>query len=323
MYRRSLVDTGESELSNPDVTDTTTEDVQSQNEAAVLADEYLPFIDAGYASASDPNSTQPTLDKFIEGWTYQQALSTKENAVFYHDSDSDVVISAQGTTGPSDAAKTWNEVASEGQSLLGSVAATFFPGVANATTGAANAWNTFSTTTQSFEERVDSMHAVIDLVRQERGADANVLLIGHSLGGHITRTTAQETGLSSIIYNAAVGKNHIYRKNTAKNVEVRIRNDVVSTTLFQKPREFTLQRGAFKNPISAHRTEQFALDPEFHTRVLNGEVKLQSRGKVKSEQQPFERHTNRRKLNVSVQRDFVDTTCGKGYRHNGKRCVSY
>ena len=71
MYRRSLVDTGESELSNPDVTDTTTEDVQSKNEAAVLADEYLPFIDAGYASASDPNSTQPTLDKFIEGWSWE------------------------------------------------------------------------------------------------------------------------------------------------------------------------------------------------------------------------------------------------------------
>jgi fermentation-respiration switch protein FrsA (DUF1100 family) len=311
-------------LSNPDVTQTTTEEVGTQAEAEALGSEYLPFVDAAYTGAGNPESGQAELDKHVQGWTYQDALSTPENQVFYHDTDSDAVIVAPGTRGISDALATWADIMSEEQSAVagaaGSVAARFFPGVAAAGTGAYNFAKTFSPS-QGADERIDSMHGMIHLVREERGTDANILLLGHSLGGYVTRMTARETGLSSIVYNSAVGKSRVYRGNTSKNVELRIRGDVVSGTPWAKHREWTINRG-IRDPLSAHRTEQFARDPAFYLSVRSGEVTLQREGRIK-EREYFRPFTRKTVENPSVHRDFVDRTCKPGYRLVDGVCVRF
>jgi len=318
--RRVLIPTTE----NPDLTPETVTETNSQDEAQLLGDSYLPFIDAGYAGAADPSQGQAELEKHIEGWTYQAEISTPESQVFYHDDDSDAIIVAPGTRGVSDAVATWGAIMSEEQyavaSTAGSVAARFFPGVAAASTGAYNFAKTFSPS-QTAEERVDSLHGMIDLVKQQRGEDANLLLLGHSLGGYVVRTAARETGLSSIVYNSAVGKHQLYRGNTSKNIELRIANDIVSGTAWEKPREFTFDKGLL-NPLSAHRTEQFAVDPEFYKRVRSGEVTLQRRGSY-VEREYFRAHTERSAQSPSVFRDFVDRTCKPGYRRVGGVCVRY
>lgn len=328
--RRSLIDTN-STVVEPDVTEETVSDAQTQQEAETLADEYLPFVDAGYASVTNRDAAQPLLNRFVEGWTYQKDKSTSENAVFYHESDQDAIVTAQGTTGVGDAAKTWREVSSEGQSLLTTAAAMFFPGVAAAATVGAAGVNTFSGT-QSVDERVASMHAMIDLVQQERGADANILLIGHSLGGAIVRQTMAEhpDEFSSIVYNSAVGKHDLSRNNTSKNIEVRIRHDVVSTSLFEKVREYTIDRGFFRGPLSAHSIEMFSKDPAFYKRVRDGEISLRPRSEtirerdVREESLPdFVRTTMRRKRANSVYEDFVSRHCKPGYRFNGRQCAPF
>ena len=310
---------------DPDVTETTTEDVSTQDEAESLGNTYLPFVDAGYMGANDPSSGQAELNKHIEGWTYQKSMSTPENQVFFRDSDSDAVIVAPGTRGLADAAKTWKDVMSEEQHAVASLAAgtgaKFFPGVAAATTGAYSFINAISGT-QSAEERIDSMHNAIDLVKRERGADAAILLIGHSLGGYIARKTAQESGLSSVIYNSAIGRGRVYRRNTTKNVELRIKGDVVSGTPWAKQREWTINRGAMRDPLSAHRTEQFAADPAFYQRVRSGEVVLQRKGTT-VEREYFRAFTMKSVDSPSVHRDFVDRTCKAGYRRVGGLCVRY
>jgi len=304
---------------DPDVTETTTEDVSTQDEAESLGNTYLPFVDAAYMGANDPQAGQAELNKHIEGWTYQKSLSTPENQVFYRDSDSDAIVVAPGTRTLGDVAKNWVGVMSEEQHAVASLAAgtgaKFFPGVAAATTGAYNFMNAISGT-QSAEERIDSMHNAIDLVKRERGADAAILLIGHSLGGYIARKTAQESGLSSVIYNSAIGRGRVYRRNTTKNVELRIRGDVVSGTPWAKQREWTLDRG-LRDPLSAHRTEQFAADPAFYQRVRGGEVVLQRKGTT------IEREYFRAFTDPSIHRDFVDRTCKPGYRRVGGVCVRY
>jgi len=309
---------------DPDVTETTTEDVSTQDEAESLGNTYLPYVDAAYFGANDASTGQQELDKHIEGWTYQDTLSTPENQVFYHDSDSDAIIVAPGTRGLADAAKTWKDVMSEEQHAVASLAAgtgaKFFPGVAAVSTGAYSFMNAISGT-QSAEERIDSMHNAIDLVRRERGADASILLIGHSLGGYIARKTAQETGLSSVIYNSAIGRGRVYRRNTTKNVELRIRGDVVSGTPWAKQREWTINRG-LRDPLSAHGTEMFAADPAFYQRVRSGEVVLQRKGTT-VEREYFRAFTTKSVVNPSIHRDFVDRTCKAGYRRVGGVCVRY
>ena len=319
--RRVLIPTTQ----DPDVTETTTEDVSTQDEAEILGNQYLPYIDAAYMGANDASTGQQELDKHIEGWTYMSEMSTAENQVFYHDSDSDAIIVAPGTRGVADAAKTWASIMSEEQyavaSTAGSVAARFFPGVAAVSTGAYDFAKTFSPS-QTPEERIDSMHGMIDLVKTQRGQDANILLMGHSLGGYVTRMTARESGLSSLIYNSAVGRGRVYRGNTSKNVELRIRGDIVSGTPWFKQREFTVDRGV-RNPISAHRTERFAASPDFYMKVRSGEVVLQRTNKY-IEREYFRSHTNKTVDNPSIRRDFVDRSCNKpGFRRVAGVCVKY
>ena len=314
--RRVLIPTTQ----DPDLTPETTSQINTQDEAEKLGSEYLPFVDSAYTE-----NPQQELDKHVEGWTYQNEISTQENQVYFHDSDSDAIIVAPGTRGLADAAKTWASIMSEEQymaaSTAGSVAARFFPGVAAASSGAYDFAKTFSPS-QTPEERIDSMHGMIDLVKQQRGEDANILLMGHSLGGYVARMAARETGLSSLIYNSAVGRGRVYRGNTSKNVELRVRGDIVSATPWVKQREYTLNRGMIRNPLSAHRTEQFANDPAFYERVRNGEVVLQRRNKYVTREY-FRPHTDKSVDNPSVHRDFVDRSCKPGFRRVAGVCVKY
>ena len=321
--RRVLIPTT---TENPDITPETTTQINTQDEAESLGNSYLPFIDAAYMGASDPQSGQKELDKHIEGWSYMSEMSTTENQVFFHDSDTDAIIVAPGTRGVADAAKTWASIMSEEQyavaSTAGSVAAKFFPGVAASSTTAYTFAKAMSPS-QTAEERIDSMHGMIDLVKRQRGQDANILLMGHSLGGYVARMTARESGLSSVIYNSAVGRGRVYRGNTSKNVELRVRGDIVSGAPWVKQREYTLNRGMIRNPLSAHRTDQFAKDPEFYMKVRSGEVVLQRTNKY-IEREYFRSHTNKTVDNPSIRGDFVDRSCNKpGFRRVAGVCVKY
>ena len=307
------------EVTNPDVTSTTVSDVDSQPEAEILGDEYLPFVDAAYTGAGGGDAQQQ-LERHITGWHHQDGISTPENQVFYHDSDSDVVIVAPGTRNVQDAARTWREISSEEQAMAAQGAAVYFPGIARAVNTGADIINAFSST-MGPEERIDAMHGMIDLVREERGADANILLMGHSLGGYVARKTAHETGLSSLIYNSAVGRGYAHKNNTSKNVEVRIKHDVVSLTSYEKRREFMVDRG-FQDPLSAHMTERFSLDPELYKKVRSGEVRLRRPGEPHY-QEPFKPFSDKPRHDPSVTRDFVDRSCPRGYRRVKGTCTRF
>ena len=297
------------------------EKIDTTPEAEVIGDQYLPIMNAGYMYEPDGyEKTQEYLNKFYDGLTIDRDLSTRENVVIKNDNNSDVYISVPGTTGAGDAVKTWGDIASEGQQTLLNLT-TGFAGQLLGRVGLMGARQ--FTDRQTYDERIDTAEDTLDSISQKYG-DTDTLLLGHSLGGAITRKVALNNNLSSIIYNSAVGKNSIYQDNQRKNIELRINKDTVSMTMKNKPREFSFDKGySIFGTIHAHDLTNFILNKDRYNDILDGKLRLGKHHPL--DYKKLETTPPKKYKNPDVFRDFYQRKCPRGFRYNNdkKACERY
>ena len=294
------------------------EQVDSEQEAESLGDLYAPIAISGYVFESQGyQASQDYLDKFYDDLTVDKELSTRENVVIRNEKGNDTLISVPGTTGVADGISTWVDIMSESQSSLlnlipGGSASQFTLGVTKEFTGR-----------MTFDKRVQTTKDTIDKVNEKYG-ESDILLTGHSLGGAVTRKVALEEDLSSIIYNSAVGKHSIYKNNQRKNVELRIKKDVVSMTVFQKPREYSFDRGySMLKTLKAHDLENFIKDRGRYNDILDGKLRLTKYHPL--DQKQFKMSPPTKYKTPDVFTDFYDRRCPTGFRFNPRtdRCEGY
>ena len=293
------------------------EEVDTTNEASVLGDQYLPIMVAGYMyEGSGAEATQEFLNKFYDGLTIDKDLSSRENVVIRNEGTNDAIVSIPGTTGVGDAVKTWGDVMSEGQQSILNVL-TGFGGQMIGRLGLAGARQ--FTDRQTYDQRVQTTENTLDKIADKYG-DTDTLLLGHSLGGSITRKVALDNNLSSIIYNSAVGKNSIYENNQKKNIELRIKKDIVSMTTREKPREFSFDKGySMLGTLQAHDIENFILNKNRYYDIAEGRQILVKHHPLDNKK--FETEKPKKYKEIDVFRDFYDRTCSRGYRYNDAKKV--
>jgi len=263
------------------------------------------------------DKTQEYLNKFYDNLTIDKDLSSRENVVIKNTKNNDAYISIPGTTGVGDAISTWGDVSSESQSALlnllpGGLISKIGLGIVEPLTGR-----------QTYDQRVQTTENTLDKLLDKYG-ETDTLLLGHSLGGAITRKVALDNNLSSIIYNSAVGKNSIYQDNLKKNIEVRINRDIVSLTMSNKPREFSIDKGySILGTLKAHDLENFILDKNRYYDIVSGRKHL-----VKHHPLDFTKlkaKLPRKYKNPDAFRDFYERKCPRGFRYNktAKACEKY
>jgi hypothetical protein len=297
------------------------EQIDTTDEAQVIGDQYLPIMTAGYMYEPEGyQATQEYLNKFYDGLTIDRDLSSRENVVIKNDNNSDVYISVPGTTGTGDAVKTWGDIMSEGQQNLLNLT-TGFTGQLLGRTGLMGARQ--FTDRKTYDERVDTTEDTLDSIAQKYG-DTDTLLLGHSLGGAITRKVALNNNLSSIIYNSAVGKNSIYQDNQRKNIELRINKDIVSMTMQDKPREFSFDKGySMFGTIQAHDLTNFILNKDRYDNIMSGKLTLQKHHPL--DYSKLVTTPPKKYKNPDAFMDFYERKCPRGFRYNSdkKACEKY
>ena len=309
------------ELEELDFEEEQIEQIDTSDEAKNLGDQYLPIMTAGYMfEGSGYDATQEYLSKFYDGLTLDKELSSRENVVIKNDNNTDVYISTPGTTGVGDAVQTWGDIMSEGQQSLLNLT-TGFTGQLIGRAGLMGARQ--FTDRESYDERVQSTEDILDKIADKYG-DTDTLLLGHSLGGAITRRVALDNNLSSIIYNSAVGKNSIYQDNQKKNIELRINKDIVSMTMRDKPREFSFDKGySMFGSIQAHDLTNFILNKDRYDNIMSGKLTLQKHHPLdysKLVTMPPKKYKN-----PDAFMDFYERKCPRGFRYNSdkKACEKY
>jgi len=297
------------------------EQVDTTDEAEVLGDQYLPIMTAGYMYEPEGyDATQEYLNKFYDNLTIDRDLSSRENVVIKNNSNTDVYVSTPGTTGVGDAVKTWGDIMSEGQQNLLNLT-TGFTGQLLGRVGLFGARQ--FTDRQTYDQRIDSTEDTLDYIAEKYG-NTDTLLLGHSLGGAITRKVALDNNLSSIIYNSAVGKNSIYQDNLKKNIELRINKDIVSMTTTDKPREFSFDKGySMFGTIQAHDLTNFILNKDRYDNIMSGKLTLQKHHPL--DYSKLETEKPKKYKNPDAFRDFYERKCPRGYRYNSdkKACERY
>ena len=289
------------------------EDVDTTDEAESLGDLYAPVVIAGYMYESNgADSAQEYLNKFYDGLTIDKELSSRENVVIRNEGTNDAIVSVPGTTGVGDAIKTWGDVASGGQQGLLNLA-TGIGGQLFGRVGLGVARQ--FTDRQNYDERVKTTEDTLDKIADKYG-DTDTLLLGHSLGGAITRKVALDNNLSSIIYNSAVGKNSLYQDNQKKNIELRINKDIVSMTNFTKRREFNFEKGySILGTVKAHDIDNFIINKDRYYDIVDGKTQLVKHHPLDNK---YETKKPDKYKELDVHRDFYDRRCPKGFRYNDK-----
>ena len=305
------------ELEELDFEEEQIEQIDTSDEAKNLGDQYLPIMTAGYMfEGSGYEATQEYLSKFYDGLTLDKELSSRENVVIKNDNNTDVYISTPGTTGVGDAVQTWGDIMSEGQQSLLNLT-TGFTGQLIGRAGLMGARQ--FTDRESYDERVQSTEDILDKIADKYG-DTDTLLLGHSLGGAITRKVALDNNLSSIIYNSAVGKNSIYQDNQKKNIELRINKDIVSMTMRDKPREFSFDKGySMFGSIQAHDLTNFILNKDRYNDIVDGKLRLIKHHPL--DYKKLELKAPQKHKNPDAFRDFYERKCPKGFRYNSNKKV--
>ena len=251
------------------------ESVETNDQAEDIADRYAPMLQAAYMyEGSGYQDTQNFLNQFYEGVSVDDDLSSRENLVMRNEGTNDAFVAVPGTTGVGDAVSTWPAILSEQQGGL--LAALTSPmGLGNqllargAVAGAA-----VMSDRQSFSQRLETTRQTLDAIYGKYGA-TDTLLLGHSMGGAVSRQVAQEEDVSSIIYNSAVGRSSVSQNNRRRNIEVRISKDVVSASLRAKKREFSIDKGySVFGSIQAHDLTNFVSDKPRYKQLLTGKADL-------------------------------------------------
>lgn len=305
------------ELQKLDFDETDIEKINETDEAQVLGDQYAPIVISGYIyESSGADATQEYLNKFYDGLTLDRDLSSRENIVVTNKGTNDAIVAVTGTTGWQDAVKTWGSVASEGQQTLLSLL-TGATGQMIGRAGLAGARQ--FTDRQTYDERVKTTENTLDKITDKYG-DTDTLLLGHSLGGAITRKVALDNNLSSIIYNSAVGKNSIYQNNQRKNIELRINKDIVSMTAREKPREFSFEKGySMFGTLKAHDIENFIINKNRYYDIAEGRQILVKHHPLDNKK--FETEKPKKYKEIDVFRDFYERKCARGFRYNREKQV--
>ena len=293
------------------------EQVDDTDEAQILADQYAPIVISGYIyESSGADATQEYLNKFYDGLTLDRELSSRENIVIRNKDTDDAIVAVTGTTGVGDAVKTWGDVASESQ--LGLL--TLLTGATGQMIGRAGlAGARQFTDRQTYDERVKTTEDTLDKILDKYG-ETDTLLLGHSMGGSVSRKVALDNNLSSIIYNSAVGKNSIYQNNQRKNIELRINKDIVSMTAREKPREFSFEKGySMFGTLKAHDIENFIINKNRYYDIAEGRQILVKHHALDNKK--FETEKPKKYKEIDVFRDFYERKCARGFRYNREKQV--
>jgi pimeloyl-ACP methyl ester carboxylesterase len=292
------------------------ESVETNEEADEISDRYAPMVQASYMyEGGGREKTQAFLDKFYTGVTIDDELSSRENLVMRNEGTNDAFVSVPGTTGVGDAVSTWPAIMS-GQQAAAVTALTSPVGFVNQLIGrgAVSAAAALSDR-QSFAERVETTRKTLDSIYGKYG-ETDTLLLGHSMGGAVARTVAQQEDLSSIIFNSAVGRSDVSQNNRRRNIEVRIRKDVVSATMHNKKREFSLDRGySVFGSIQAHDLTNFVSDKPRYNQLLTDTAPIV---RYDPFYEPPKRGRRAEKYAVSVVSDFYEERC---VARGKKRCL--
>ena len=289
------------------------ENIDTTGQAEKIGDLYAPVIVAGYMFETDgADSVQKYLNKFYDNLTLDRDLSSKENIVVRNKGTNDTLVAVTGTASVGDAIQTWGSVMSEGQQTLLNLAT----GIGGQLFGRAGLGIARQfTDRQNYDERVKTTEDTLDKIAEKYG-DTDLLMMGHSLGGAITRQVAHNNNLSSIIYNSAVGKSSLYQDNQKKNIEVRINKDIVSLTNFTKPREFSFEKGySMFGTLKAHDIENFIINKDRYYDIVEGRTHLVKHHPLDNK---YETKKPNKYKNLDVYRDFYDRRCPKGFRYNDK-----
>ena len=288
------------------------EEIDNTNEAEVLGDQYLPIMQGGYMFESQGyEATQTYLSKFYDGLTLDKDLSSRENLVVKNNNNNDVYVSVPGTTGLGDAVKTWGHIISEDQQSILNMT-TGVGGKLFAQAGLMGARQ--FTDRQTYNNRVQTTEDTLDKIAEKYG-DTDTLLMGHSLGGAIVRKVALDNNLSSIIYNSAVGKHRIFKDNLKKNIELRIKKDVVSMSYHAKPREYSIEKGySLFGTLKAHDLTNFIINKDRYDDILTGRKTLVRRHPL--DYKNIDMISPKKYRNPDAYNDFYDRKCPSGSRYN-------
>lgn len=260
---------------NPKVTPDTVSKVKNTKGAKKLADTFLPFLMAAYEAGDESSphinkKVQAVINKHTTGWYQLETKSNRNTQVFHNRNYTNIIIVANGTMTTGDMIKCYGDLFSPIQIILYHflyyLSNQWFP---TETSIAQAIYDYMKSKTCEFgsEERVNEFLQVISYMK-EKYPTANVLLLGHSLGGWIVRRAAYAQNLGnkkvqSIIYNSAVGNTSISQKNEDWNIEVRIKGDLVSTSARSKNREFEFKSVSWF-PLRNHLLINFAEDPSLY-----------------------------------------------------------